>query len=72
MSEPCRFRGAAAGLEFSRVPGREDRVAEVRSCERFDLCTVEDEGLPQKELREDFDVPGCQWRGEHLRDCESG
>jgi len=72
MTEPCRFRGEAAGLEFSRSPGREIQVVEVQGCELLGLCTEEDEGLPRRELLEEFEVGGCQWRGEHLRDCESG
>jgi hypothetical protein len=59
-------------MEFSRQPGRESVVVDVRECSLLAYCSEEDEGLPTKDLREEFDLHGCQWRGEHLRDCESG
>ena len=72
MSKPSRFRKGSAGLEFSRAPGSEHRVVEVRRCSLLAYCSEEDHGLPKRELLDTFEAGACKWRGEHIRDCESG
>ena len=67
----CTFFGEMRRREFSRRDNA--TVVDVFACEVHGECSETDHALPTADLAPlGQAADGCRWKGEHLRDCESG